>query len=65
MANIQRYAHHNIDDRLLKTFIDHPNRMAILFQWTKDGTVSFKQFQTLIKINEEEHQYQIDLDTHN
>lgn len=58
-----RYHVKDLDNKELNEFVNHYNRIELLFEWVQKGKITVEQFRQLIEVDKQENQHQIDLDT--
>lgn len=53
----------DLADKDYNDFINHYNRLELLYEWVKKNKINVAQFKQLIEIDKAENQRQVDLDT--
>lgn len=53
----------DLADKDYNEFVNHYNRIELLFEWVQQGKINVEQFRQLIEVDKQENQRQIDLDT--
>lgn len=53
----------DLADKDYNDFINHYNRLELLYEWVQKNKINVEQFKQLIEIDKNENQRQIDLDT--
>lgn len=53
----------DLADKDYNDFINHYNRLELLYEWVQKNKINVEQFRQLIEIDKNENQRQIDLDT--